>query len=149
MTDLARRVAAHRGIDHVADPLSPDVGVPKITASEENRSAKWETILVVGDPAVIEAGQRWKQSVWRLEWFARGRLRGQSEWDRSLRQAGDAKHAFYQVVRKSLGSPGGALRRFELTPWIAYERARALQSASRRTDEVTCDEARVEWPEAK
>jgi hypothetical protein len=119
MTSLARRVVAHRGVDEVADPLSPEVGIPQISTAEELRSAKWESVLMVGDPEVIEAAQRWKQCVWRLEWFARGRLNGPNSWQQALTDAGDAKHAFYQTVRRSLSTPGGSLRRFKLAPWIS------------------------------
>lgn len=95
MTDLARRIAAYGDIDGVADPLSPDVGLPQLSAAEQDRSAKWESVLMVGDPAVIEAGQRWKQCVWRLEWLARNRSDVGLDWASALSQVGDAKHGFY------------------------------------------------------
>ncbi|MEU1746613.1 hypothetical protein ACWD8I_03625 [Micromonospora arida] len=138
MTDLARRIAAYGDIDGVADPLSPDVGLPQLSAAEQDRSAKWESVLMVGDPAVIEAGQKWKQCVWRLEWLARSRSDVGLDWASALSQVGDAKHGFYQAVRRSIGTPGGSLRRFGLAPWIgAMKESRATVSSSALTDEVT------------
>jgi hypothetical protein len=123
MTDIARAIAAHRGLDDLAEPLPPEVGISQLVAAELDRSAKWESVLMVGDSAVVEAGQRWKQCVWRLEWFARGRLDGRSEWDHALAQAGDSKHEFYEAVRRSIGTPGGPLPRFRRSPWISTELA--------------------------
>lgn len=119
MTDLARAVAAHQGWDDLADPLAPETGVPRLTAAEQERSAKWEAVLLVGDPEVVDAGQKWKECVWRLEWFARGRLSGRQEWRDALTATGDAKHAYYNVVRRSIGAPGGDLPRVARAPWMA------------------------------
>jgi hypothetical protein len=140
MTEIARAVAAHLGLEDLAEPLSPEVGIPQLVAAELDRSAKWESVLMVGDAAVVEAGQRWKQCVWRLEWFARGRLSGRGDWDLALTQAGDAKHEFYEAVRRSIGTPGGPLPRFRRSPWISTElAARDSPTNSPASDEIASD----------
>ncbi|XVV08286.1 hypothetical protein ACQP2X_25920 [Actinoplanes sp. CA-131856] len=137
MTDLARAVAAHQGWDDLADPLAPEIGVPRLVAAELDRSAKWETVLLVGDPAVVEAGQKWKECVWRLEWFARGRLSGHADWAEALTATGDAKHEYYNVVRQSIGTPGGDLNRVGRAPWIDKE-----LSPAPATNALASDDAR-------
>lgn len=45
---LALRLAAHRGVHPDIDKLSPEEAMPALAVAEEERTMKWEAVLLLG-----------------------------------------------------------------------------------------------------
>jgi hypothetical protein len=73
VSHLASRIAAGRGFPHSVEPLTP--GAEAMEALEDADGARTsESVLLLGDPQTVAAARTWHQAVWRLVWFAQGRL---------------------------------------------------------------------------
>src|SRR5262245_32515327 len=70
MHSLAVRICAARGFNYAVEPLEPDEGLPALATASEERAARWESVLLLGDQHTITAARSWHQTVWRLEWYA-------------------------------------------------------------------------------
>jgi hypothetical protein len=97
---LSVRVAAARGFDHSAEPLSPEEGVPELAAAEIERGARWEAVLLLGTPETIAAARDWHQAVHRLDWYARGRLSDASLWETAVRGGRQSAGQVLRVCKK-------------------------------------------------
>ena len=76
VTHLASRIAAGRGFPHSVESLTPDAeAIEDLSNAGGERARAWESVLLLGDPETVSAARARHQSVWRLEWFAAGRLR--------------------------------------------------------------------------
>lgn len=73
------------------------------------RARVWEPVLLLGDPQTVAAARAWHQAVWRLVWFARGRLTAVEQWEPSMRETEVARDAFYDCARRDLGVRGEAV----------------------------------------
>jgi hypothetical protein len=102
---LTTCIAAARGLS-TAEPIAPAEGIPLLKVATEDRAARWEPVLLLGDTATIAAARQWHDCVWRLEWFARGKLAGQSEYDQAMRETEQARDEFYRCARRDLGIAG-------------------------------------------
>jgi hypothetical protein len=106
---LACRVAAARGFDHSAVPLPPEDGLPALAEAEDQRGARWESVLLLGTPETVAAARDWHQAVHRLDWFARGRLTNSSEWRPAIKEMERLRDRFYECARRDLGVSSGSL----------------------------------------
>lgn len=104
---LAVRIAAHRGIHSVGEPLSPDEGVALLAEAEHERGVRWETILLLGSDEVVEAGRRWHQSVYPLEEIARGYTLT-PDWNAVVAVVSRERGHFYEAARNDLGLRRGS-----------------------------------------
>jgi hypothetical protein len=100
---LSYRMAASLGMPSNGQPLDVAEGLPMLAAAEADRAVKWENVLLLGNGAVIEAGRRWHELSWKLEWFIRGKLNGDEEFKSSYEAANDARTTFYDRARRDLG----------------------------------------------
>ena len=118
---LASRVAAARGFDDQAEALDPAEGLPQLAGADATRATTYETLVLLGDAETIAKAQALHRQVWRLEWFARGRLQGHSAaWEHAFADYKDARADFYHAARRSLGVVGGPVPRGEWPPaWQA------------------------------
>ncbi|GGM89579.1 hypothetical protein ACFFX1_52715 [Dactylosporangium sucinum] len=117
MYQVVLAVAARHGYGEgrprpVADPDAA------LGDAEADRAARFEAVLLVGDPRTVAAARRWHQAVWHLECFARGRLTGPAEWAAARREFGVARAEYYRAARQDLGIPGG-LPRTSTPAWKA------------------------------
>ncbi|MEH1058695.1 hypothetical protein V6U89_26225 [Micromonospora sp. CPCC 206171] len=106
-------------------PVASDVDTAMAEA-EADRAARFEAVLLVGNPRTVAAARRWHQAVWHLECFARGRLTGQAEWGAAMREFGEARAEYYRAARQDLGITGG-LPRTTTPTWKAALAQRAAQ----------------------
>ena len=73
----------------------------------DDRTAKWEAVLLLGDPDAIKAGRTWHRRLWQVERFARG-LRTETEHWKALQDDIIAdRHRFYAAARHDLGITSG------------------------------------------
>jgi hypothetical protein len=110
MTHLATRIAAGRGLPYSAEPLEPDrEALEALSQADAERSPTWESVLLLGAPETVASARAWHQAVWRIEWFARGRLTAVHQWEPAIRDTELARDKFYQSAREDLGVTGGAV----------------------------------------
>lgn len=106
---LSCRIAAARGFDHSAAHLTPEEGLPLLAAAEDDRGARWESMLLLGSPEVVAAARDWHQAVHRLDWYARGRLTDAEQWLPAIREMEKYRDKYYECARNDLGVGGGTL----------------------------------------
>jgi hypothetical protein len=115
VTHIASRIAAGRGFPHSVEPLTPDAeAMEALSNAGGERARVWEPVLLLGDPETVAAARTWHQTVWRLEWFAAGRLTAADQWEPSLRDTELARDRFYECARRDLGVQGGVV---PTPPW--------------------------------
>jgi hypothetical protein len=111
MINISMRVAAARGMGGAGEPLAPTPeNLDLLAAAEAERGDAWETVLLLGRPETVAAARDWHNQVWRLEWYARGLIKGEaSDWDHAMTTASEARSVFYSRARNDLGVAGGNL----------------------------------------
>lgn len=72
----------------------------------QERTAKWELVLLLGDPATIASGRAWHRRVWHLELLARGEVPA-TDRDRLTAAVNADRSSFYATARKDLGITSG------------------------------------------
>ncbi|GAA1861464.1 hypothetical protein [Asanoa iriomotensis] len=101
---ILRRIAGSMGLDDVAHPIGREEGVPLADAAEEDRSGKFENVLLLGDEATIRAARTWHRAAWELAYLVQGRKKGGAEdWRQALDGVWAAREDFYTAVRADLG----------------------------------------------
>jgi hypothetical protein len=78
MIHIATGMARTRGLQHSAEAVPLDRGTLELAKAAGERTAAWETVLLLGYPDSIAAARAWHQAVWQLEFFARGVLTGRT-----------------------------------------------------------------------
>jgi len=112
-------------------PVAPDADTA-LAEAEAERAARFEAVLLVGNPRTVAAARRWHQAVWHLENFVRGRLSGHAEWAAAMREFGVARAEYYQAARRDLGI-GGSLPQTSTPVWKAALGRRAASDAAHGT----------------
>lgn len=115
---LSARIAAARGLENSVEPLPSDEGLADLATAENDRTVVWERVLLLGHPDVITAARSWHRAVWRLRWFARGKLTSAADWADSYRRSELYRDAFYERARWDLGVKGAAVA---TPPWSPPE----------------------------
>jgi hypothetical protein len=73
----------------------------------DERTAKWEAVLLLGDPATIEAARIWHRRVWQVELFARGTRTDAENLGPLLDTVITDRDRFYKAARVDLGITSG------------------------------------------
>jgi hypothetical protein len=120
ITFLSARVAAARGLPYELAPLDPDEGLPALAAAEEERAARWEPVLLLGDTDVVKAARAWHHEAWHMVEFANGRFTDVAEWNKTIDAMDNARAAFYRVARRDLAVGKGDIPPQAWPPsWLA------------------------------
>jgi hypothetical protein len=101
------RVSAHLGNDPHPHPLTHEDAAPQLAAASETRDAAWEMMLLLGEPAVVDAAHAWFTAVMAMERFVRDRVRDPDEWSSLLDGQRVARARFYAAARRDLALPPG------------------------------------------
>jgi hypothetical protein len=104
--NIAQRIGAARGFQHVVDPLAPEQGLAQLAEAEARRAAEWETVLLIGDAETIAAARKWHEAVWNVELYARGLKTDPAGWERAVGRMSRARDDFYALARRDLGISG-------------------------------------------
>lgn len=99
---IAVRLAAHHGIHQDLDVLAPDEGLPALALAEEERTMKWETILLLGTDRTVIAARAWHDSVFRLQRIASG-VDVDSNWADAVGAVSRARRGFYEAAKADIG----------------------------------------------
>ena len=103
--DLSERLARTRGLPISSGPIPLDAGIDQLTQAATKRSQCWYRLQLVGDPAIVSAGQEWLQASWDFEKFAIGDLTEPEKFMETEARTDQARENFYEAVRHSLGKP--------------------------------------------
>ena len=83
----------------------------------DERTAKWESVLLLGNPDTVAAARAWHRRVWQTERFARDERADMDSWDALQDQIMVDRDHFYRAARVDLGIASGDLPRGG--PWEA------------------------------
>ena len=104
VVSVASRVLVARGVSAAGgQPLDATTGLPLLAEAEDDRSLKWENVLLLGSNTVIEAGRAWHQIAWRITALAQEELADENEATAAYAAYNDARAAFYGCARGDLG----------------------------------------------
>ena len=115
---IATGMARSRGLRHASEAVPLEHGQVELAAAVADRTAKWESVLLLGDADTLRAARIWHQSVWQLEFFARGILTSSEAWAEALDEFEHARSEFYRCARADLGMSGGIPSASWPPPWF-------------------------------
>jgi hypothetical protein len=101
---IAVRIAAYNGLHRQEEPLDPAEGFPLLAAAGDQRTVKWEAVLLLGSPEVIRAARRWHQDAGELQPIVLGQPSDMT-WLEAVEAISAARRGFYEAVRHDLGIP--------------------------------------------
>lgn len=109
--ELSKRLAASRGLDTRSEPLQPTkAALAELADLASERTARWESVLLLGNPATISAARDWHRQVWHMELFARGdRTDPGVSWRQLVGEVTAARARFYDAARRDLGVTSGTV----------------------------------------
>jgi hypothetical protein len=96
------RLAAQRGIYPDDDVISPEYRIADLGVAEDERTIKWEAVLMLGSDLVVVAGRDWHQSVFRLMRLACGQTSDMT-WQEAVDATGRARQRFYEAAKGDIG----------------------------------------------
>jgi hypothetical protein len=103
---LATSMSASRRPDSKTQPLEHQIGLQRLVQAKVDRAGAWESVLLLGDPATVEAARQWRAAVWQMEPFARQVVTEPDRWEEAVLLAVPARERFYEPARSSLVVPG-------------------------------------------
>jgi hypothetical protein len=115
---LCRRIAETRHLLPTGQPVDVDAAFIEIADAETERAMKWETVLLLGDPATIVAARAWHEQVWRLERVLRDDNPDEPTFVDAYKDTMRLRNDFYARARADLTVASGTLP--ELT-WSSLE----------------------------
>nr|WP_232328552.1 cytochrome P450 [Kibdelosporangium sp. MJ126-NF4]CEL23501.1 putative secreted protein [Kibdelosporangium sp. MJ126-NF4]CTQ89115.1 putative secreted protein [Kibdelosporangium sp. MJ126-NF4] len=115
MVRLCRRVAETKKLLPTGEPVDIDDAFTALSEAETDRALKWETVLLLGDPATVVAARAWHEQVWQLESILRN---DETSFVDAYKKAMLLRNEFYAQARADLNVSGGALS--ELT-WSSLQ----------------------------
>ena len=74
----------------------------------DERTQKWEMVLLPGNPETIAAGRTWHRRVWQIELFVRGEHTDADQYYALQDQVDADRMHFYEAARHDLGISTGA-----------------------------------------
>ncbi|WP_406405117.1 hypothetical protein OH805_38400 [Streptomyces sp. NBC_00879] len=109
---LAHRLAAFRGLNPDAKPLSPtEDNLALLQEAEEQRSSCLESIRLLTDSDTLTAIRALNHCVWHLMFLAGDESASPHDWESAFTQYRQARDEYYRHARRSLGVPGVAVSR--------------------------------------
>ncbi|MFF0659134.1 hypothetical protein [Micromonospora tulbaghiae] len=125
MYEIVLAVAIRHGYGQGSSrPVVPGTNTA-LAEADADRAARFEAVLLIGNPQTVAAARRWHQALWHLACFAQGRLTGHLEWSAAMREFGEARVEYYRAARRDLGIAGGLPR----TSTPAWKTALTQQTA--------------------
>lgn len=103
------RIANSRMQSGPGESADYEESLAQLGALTDERTAKWETVLLLGSPEAITAARIWHRRVWQVELFARGMRTDIDEYDGVLEAVIADRTRFYEAARCDLGIRSGAV----------------------------------------
>jgi hypothetical protein len=109
------RAAELGRLDGAGAPAAYSEALSELDKLTDERTAKWESVLLLGHPRTIAAGRDWHRRVWQAERFARGERTDSGQWDKVLEGVIADRTRFYAAARRDPGITSGDIP--EGGPW--------------------------------
>ena len=109
MVRLCRRIAETKGLLSTGQPIDLDSAFTALAEAETQRAARWETLLLLGEPTTISAAQAWSEQAWKLEHILREDHPDTSSFINTYRNAMRLRNEFYARARTDLDITSGPL----------------------------------------
>ena len=103
------RVAAMRSRQADGDLADYTEALAALSVLTDERTAKWESVLLLGNPQTVAAARTWHRRVWQVERFARGERTDTEQWDALMTDIMADRARFYAEARRDLGITSGEL----------------------------------------
>jgi len=144
MHAVALRLLASRHPGLTAQPIDRAVGLEMLARAELERSKAWESMLLLGDSATIEAARIWRNSVMKVALLARDRdeqpahgrddlvISWEIEVSTAVDEVNEARDGYYLAARQGLSVSGTAQAQAHwlLAEGIAPSRGHAAASVN-------------------
>lgn len=114
MVRLCRRIAETKNLLTTGQPIDLDSALAALAEAETQRAAKWEPVLLLGEPTTISAARAWYEQVWRLEHILRGEHPDRNLFINAYKDAMRLRNEFYAHARTDLNITTGPLPRIHL-----------------------------------
>jgi hypothetical protein len=109
MVRLCRRIAETKKLLPTGQPIDLDSAFTALAEAETERAARWETVMLLGEPATISAARAWSEQVWQLEHILREEHPDASAFTNAYREAMRLRNEFYARARADLDIASGPL----------------------------------------
>jgi len=128
---LAFRLSATRRGSSRSQPIDRETGMDLLAQADLHRSKMWESVLLLGDAATVEAARLWHEAVRRLVRLASERTNDPShegsedlsdDWRAAVQLVDNTRDLFYIAARQNLLVEGGLVAQ---TPSLWPQRADA------------------------
>jgi hypothetical protein len=103
------RIAGSRLRGGPDDPARHEDALAQLEVLTDDRTARWETVLLLGSPEAITAARAWHRRVWQVELFARGLRTDADEYGNVVQQVIADRTRFYEAARRDLGITSGSV----------------------------------------
>ncbi|MEU6074012.1 hypothetical protein [Micromonospora sp. NPDC047074] len=117
---IAVRLAAKRGVYEDDFWFAGEVGEADLLVAEEERTTRWEAVLMLGDDEVVASARQWHDATFRLMRLALGQS-GDLTWNEAVRATGQARGRFYTAARRDLGvkfDASSAPYEWQMSKWL-------------------------------
>jgi hypothetical protein len=96
--NLATRIAAGKGFPRAVDLVEPSPqAIAALGDAGIARARAWEAVLLLGDPATVDAARTWWREVWWFVWFARRWLTDSEQWPIALAESDAARQRYLRL----------------------------------------------------
>lgn len=109
MVRLCRRIAETQRLLPTGQAIDLESAFTALAEAETQRAARWETVLLLGEPATISAARAWSEQVWHLERTVREKHPDASAFITAYRDAMRLRNEFYAHARADLDITSGPL----------------------------------------
>lgn len=113
---LSVRIAAYRDVYPLLDQLDrqqgrvdrldPEDARPALINAEEERTMKWEAVLLLGTDQTVLAARAWHESVFEMQRIAIGESNA-DKWPEAVENVSRSRRKFYECAKRDIGIPIG------------------------------------------
>jgi hypothetical protein len=102
-------IANSRGLGPMRMKIDVLVALGELGRLSAERSAKWESLLLLGDTETLLAARNWHRLVGEMQVFIRDKRANLDEWEALFVKVEAARTRFYESARRDLGIRGDPL----------------------------------------
>ena len=103
---LCGRITNSRGLGLMREQINIADALNELGRLASERSAKWETVLLLGDPDTVLAARTWHRLVGDMQRFVRDNRTDVGGWEALFDKVEAARATFYEAARRDLGIRG-------------------------------------------
>ena len=106
---LCWHISNSRGLGPMAEQIDLTEALNELRLLGSERTVKWESVLLLGNPETVDAARKWHRLVGKVEVFVREGHTDVSEWEALVDEVNVVRDRFYDAARHDLGIRSGHL----------------------------------------